>query len=212
MQTITLDTIDNLLIFSDLHCFHRNVLDFCKRPFENEKQMNAGLINNFNSKSNPDTIAFSLGDMFWFDSSRECKKILHSMIFKTLYYIPGNHCSEKLLQNIHDWDERIIVCDSIVHLNFLDSKVYYVLSHYPLLTWPNRASWHIDDDKRKSYNLFGHIHSRLDWDGKDRDCPYSFDQIDVGVDSHNLFPYTFEEVNEHLKLQERFKIFITPCE
>lgn len=43
---ITLKDNQKLYFTSDLHLGHRNVIRFCDRPYENEKQMNQCLIDN----------------------------------------------------------------------------------------------------------------------------------------------------------------------
>lgn len=202
-----LEQTDNLFFTSDLHFHHRRVISFCERPFDDEKIMNAALINNWNSVCNPESTVFVLGDMFWFDSSREVKKIMKQLIFGKLYYIPGNHCSDHLLEQLKEWP-NIEVMDSVVHLYLQNTSYSFVLTHYPLLTWPGRPQF--KEAKRFSmYNLFGHVHTNPNLPNSDSNQPYAFDQMDIGCDSHNYYPYSYEQVVAQLEEQTKYNKYIS---
>ena len=73
---ITLEENQNIWFTSDLHFGHRNVIRFCQRPFEDEKHMGPKLIENWNNTVGDNDIVFVLGDTFWFNDSRNIKKVL----------------------------------------------------------------------------------------------------------------------------------------
>ncbi len=54
-----------------------------------------------------------------------------------------------------------------------------VLCHYPMREW--------NQCKRGSWHLFGHVHGRLDH------APLGY-SLDVGVDTHDFRPWTFDEI------------------
>ena len=60
---LKLELGQRLWFTSDLHLGHRNVIKFCNRPFENEKEMNEKLIENWNSVVDEKDIIFVLGDI-----------------------------------------------------------------------------------------------------------------------------------------------------
>jgi calcineurin-like phosphoesterase family protein len=73
----------------------------------------------------------------------------------------------------HDyWNKEL---KDIIELKVNDK--YIVLCHYPMRSWPR--SFH------GSIQLFGHCHGSLKPEGK---------QIDIGVDTHDFYPYSLEEI------------------
>ena len=106
---LKLELGQRLLFTSDLHLGHRNVIKFCNRPFENEKEMNEKLIENWNSVVDEKDIIFVLGDTFWFNDSHVIKKVLNKLN-GIIYIIPGNHDNFESYHRIAD-NPRIILCD-----------------------------------------------------------------------------------------------------
>jgi calcineurin-like phosphoesterase family protein len=62
--------------------------------------------------------------------------------------------------------------------------VHIVGCHYAMRVW--------GESHYNSWQLFGHSHGRLEGIGK---------QIDVGVDTHNFYPYSFDEIKVIMKLK-----------
>ena len=59
---------------------------------------------------------------------------------------------------------------------------YVVVCHYPFKTWP-RSHY-------GSINLYGHCHGSLG---------YMKNQIDIGVDTNDFYPYSFTQIIERIK-------------
>ena len=189
---------------SDMHLGHRNVIKFCNRPFENEKEMNEKLIENWNSVVDEKDIIFVLGDTFWFNDSQVIKKVLNKLN-GIIYIIPGNHDNFESYHRIAD-NPRIILCDDIVQV-FLESEdnrwcrkiIELWLSHYPLMTWPHRENG--------SINLFGHIHSQKGkTEGVDQDLPLHKNQCDVGTDYWGYKPVKIETLLEKMEIVDKNKL------
>lgn len=190
---ITLQENQKLWFTSDLHFGHRNVIRFCERPFEDEKQMGPKLIENWNDTVGDNDIVFVLGDTFWFNDSRNIKKVLSSLNGKTIYILPGNHDDFDAYHRVDD--PRIVLLDD-VNVMWLESennrgwkkKIYEVwMSHYPMMTWPHRDNG--------AFQFFGHIHSQQGKrEGVDQDLPLHYNQLDVGCDYWNYKPVNFEEL------------------
>ena len=51
---------EKIFFTSDLHFFHRNIMQFCQRPFNNLVEMNEALINNWNNTVDNDSIVLKL--------------------------------------------------------------------------------------------------------------------------------------------------------
>ena len=151
MDKVKIKLHENQKIFftSDLHFQHKNVIRFCGRPFENTKDMELKLIENWNSVVSNEDIVFDLGDVLWFDGRHDAKRILNQLN-GIHYVILGNHDNKKNFELC----DKVIVCETCtqVFIQTLDNKTQEImLSHFPLLTWP-----HIDQDV---INLFGHLQS-----------------------------------------------------
>lgn len=190
---ITLQENQKIWFTSDLHFGHRNVIRFCERPFEDEKQMGLKLIEYWNDTVGDNDIVFVLGDTFWFNDSRNIKKVLSSLNGKNIYILPGNHDDFEAYHRVDD--HRITLLDD-VNVMWLETednrgwkkKTYEVwLSHYPMMTWPHRDNG--------AFQFFGHIHSKPNrLEGVDQDLPLHYNQLDVGCDYWNYKPVNFEEL------------------
>ena len=186
---IKLEKDQGLFFTSDLHFGHRNVIKFCNRPWQDEKEMNSGLIDNWNSVVGNNDIVFVLGDTFWFNDSHSIKKVISKLNGKDIYVLPGNH------DDFSGWyridDPRIHLCSDtvVLWLQFEGRKKIFEIwmNHYPLMTWPHREGG--------SIQLFGHIHSQEGkYDGVDQDLPLHKNQIDVGCDRWGWKPISIEDI------------------
>lgn len=155
---------------SDLHFDHKNVIEFCNRPFKDVADMNQGLIDNWNAKVRPDDEVYVLGD-FSFGNPDHSAPHLNGR----KYLIKGNHDAKKIkkLEPYFEWIKNI-------HEMKWNGN-YIVMCHYAMRTWnkSHYGSWH----------LYGHSHGSLEkepW-GK---------SMDVGVDSNNYMPISIVEVSE----------------
>lgn len=191
---ITLEEGQKIFFSSDQHFGHRNVIDFCDRPFTDTKEMGGALISNWNSKVSNNDIVFVLGDMFWFHGRHEIKKVAGKLNGKTIYIVPGNHCKREAYELC---DERYILLDDISAIYLRNEGepqciAEIFISHCPLMTWPHRD--------RGAYNFFGHIHSGPRTKAKvDQDLPLFDRQYDVGVDNNEYYPIEFNEILEKIK-------------
>lgn len=194
---IRLEKDQKVWFTSDLHFGHRNVIRFCDRPYENEKEMGEKLIENWNSCVGDNDIVFVLGDTFWFNDSRSIKKVLDQLKGKTIYMLPGNHDD---FEHYHRVDtERIVLCPDVVVLwlqEYNSSKKFEIwMSHYPMMTWPHRDNG--------VWQLFGHIHSNLNrTEGVDQDLPLHWNQMDVGCDYWNYKPVSMETLQTHFEVRK----------
>lgn len=156
---------------SDTHFFHKNVIRFCNRPFLDVEEMNRGLVTNWNSVVQPKDEVYHLGDFGFCGTSAACE-ILGKLNGRK-HFISGNH----------DQAIKGKALDHFVWVKQLhDMKVCgqrITLCHYPMESWNHscHGSWH----------LHGHTHKNLKSSANIR-------RIDVGVDSNNYFPVSFEQV------------------
>ena len=67
-----------IYFWSDPHVGHRNIIEYCNRPFNSVEEMNEGLIANYNARVRPNDIVYVLGDLFFCDA-KEARQILHRL-------------------------------------------------------------------------------------------------------------------------------------
>lgn len=170
---------------------------YCKRPFfvyDDEKEkaergekfkvsydsvcnMNDQIVERFNKLVRPIDVLIHHGDFAWspFKNSIEFVQRLNC---KNLFLIWGNHDEAELANLIpNNFDQCLINIDGInIHCN-----------HYPQDTWEasHRGSWH----------LFGHVHGAAN--SRRAANPSWAMSLDVGVDSHDFKPWSFEELQTY---------------
>ena len=156
---------------SDTHFGHANILlpEYCNRPWDSVEEMDEGLIANWNSRVRRGDAVYHLGDFAFCKSNRalEIRNRLNGQIF----LIEGNH-DRRMSRALR---ESFVWVRQREEIKVNDQKI--VLSHYAMRVW-NRSH-------RGSWQLYGHSHDSLPPIGL---------QMDVGVDSHNYAPISFEEV------------------
>lgn len=168
---------------SDTHWNHANIIKYSKRPFLDVREMNEALIENWNSVVDEEDDIYHLGDVGFDNYNGKICDILRRLKGNK-YLIIGNH------------DEKIVERNSKFCSFFQwirDTKTIsvngqnIVLHHYAQRVWKksHHGAWH----------LYGHSHGSLP------DDPNSL-SFDVGVDCHNYFPISFEEVARIMKTKK----------
>ncbi len=169
---------------SDLHFFHNNIIKHCNRPFNNNEEMDKILLINWNSRVRDEDEIYILGDL----TLKGIAKV-NSLVPKLngkKYLVRGNHDlfadKEELDSKLFEWIK------DYYELNYEGMK--FTLSHYPFASWNERI--------RGAVHLHGHIHAKEEYNIKNAiDGHYCFD---VGVDAHNFFPVSIEEIIELTKI------------
>lgn len=170
---------------SDLHFFHKRVVEFCGRPWTTEEQTEA-LIERWNSQVGLMDPVYHLGD-FAFAGPEKARNV--AQIIRRLHgcirFIRGNHCDSRLWRMLED--------ENIPHVvwvkDYRKEKLHgqkIILAHYPFACWDgmHHGSWH----------LHGHLHQHKSGvQGK---------IMNVCLDSHPDFRlYSFDEVKEYMDKQ-----------
>jgi len=195
--------MSSIFFTSDSHFSHSNIIAYCKRPWlkdgdydyemDNDlaKERNCGrwksneikfartqendetIIENWNSVVKNKDIVYFLGDFAFARNSEDVEKII-KRLNGTIYLILGNHDKKPVKAASGFAWKRDYACIYI-------GKQKIVLSHYAHRVW--------DCKHYGSYHLYGHSHGTL----PDDEGSYS---IDIGVDSHNFTPISYEQVRE----------------
>jgi calcineurin-like phosphoesterase family protein len=171
----------NIFITADEHYGHRNIIEYCRRPFKDVDHMREELIARHNARvpSGPTSLTIHVGDMFWNSMSEIDAVAILRRLNGQHAFIYGNHDelvtrSEYVRQNF-EWIVGKNKESGIKILNYEGTKL--VLCHFAMRVWErsHKGSWHV----------YGHSHGELPEVGK---------SFDIGVDAHDYFPWSLKEI------------------
>lgn len=158
---------------SDTHFGHDRIIELAKRPFTSVEEMNETIVQRWNARVKPGDLVYHLGD-FALKQDRPTTEAIHARLNGTIYLLEGNHESNALSIR-----SRFLHVTEYKKIEVEGQKI--VLFHYPIRSWDGifKGVWH----------LYGHVHGLL---------PDFGHSMDVGVDVHNFYPLSFEEVREKM--------------
>jgi len=160
---------------ADTHFDHKNILKYCKRPFECTQEMNETIIENWNKKVGRQDIVYHLGDFALRNSLKYLKRLNGN-----IRIILGNHDHDIIridrsfikqgIQNIY-----FQIFPPQHEVKIKDKTI--IMNHYSMRVWNKSCygSWHV----------YGHSHGVLKPYGK---------SWDVGVDNNNFEPLALEDL------------------
>jgi len=173
---------------SDLHFSHRNVINYCKRPYKDVTEMNNAIVQEWNRVVGPDDIVYILGDVSL------NPKVVEEWVPKlngVLYLIHGNHDAtypiahgkpnrkaSKMKERYHTAGFKAVLDQTTVELKN-GRKV--LLSHLPYSSTKNYDDRFMDMRPKDNglFLLHGHLHAKY---------LKNKNMIDVGWDQkHSLF-------------------------
>lgn len=159
---------------SDQHWGHESIITYCNRPFSSVEEMDREMIKRWNEVVKEGDIVYHLGD---FTLGKDifgymCRLNGDIRIVTTLFH------HDKRWMDTDDvtpyyWSP--VVCENI-------NGVWVFMFHYPVAVWDRKhyGSWH----------LYGHIHKK--------DFVLPGFTMNVGVDHHNFYPVSFDEVKRYM--------------
>lgn len=181
-----------LFFTSDTHWSHFNIARLCNRPFNSRKEMDEGLITNWNKVVPEDGIVIHCGDFMLPHKIgyKEYSKYV-SRLNGTIYLTRGNHDRIEL----GNYDDKLIVSDCL-YIQVEKTLIY--AQHYPCLAF------------KGDIQAFGHIHTLSDGmvHGLDSDVvsKLKFNQYDVGVDQNDYTPISYNQLINIINEQQlKFK-------
>lgn len=166
-----------IYITSDLHLGHENVIKYSHRPFSSVEEMNATIIDNWNSRIKSNDEVFLLAD-FTLQSKISAEKYFSMLNGKIFVTETQRHHDRNWLKKIPYFSRtgaEVRYIPPIYEIKY--QKKYFVLSHFPLMSW---NKFH-----NGSFNLHGHSHGNIP------DTPRF---IDIGVDSWSFYPTTLDQI------------------
>lgn len=166
--------MNNTFLLADSHYHHKNIIDYCKRPFSSVEEMNEVMIDNWNKTVGKYDKGIILGDfalcvkdkIIEIGQRLNGKKTIilgnHDRASERVYYEAGFSCVVKY---------PILVED------------FFLLSHEPKFQSID-ATW---------ANIYGHVHN----DPKYLDC--TSNSFCVSAERLNYTPISFDEIYERMK-------------
>ena len=129
---------------SDLHFGHKKCIEFDSRPFSSVEEMDAAIIQNWNSKVSDEDDVYILGD-FCYRNAYDPTWYLKQLKGKK-HLIVGNHD-----RNLWKNQRACAMFESIDQILMIkDGNQNVVLCHYPLAEW--------DMERYGTIHIYGHIH------------------------------------------------------
>lgn len=184
----------NTWFTSDLHFDHKNIIEFCDRPFTKDNwgvsYMNEKIVSNYNSLVGVDDECYFLGDIAFQLGGGSLKHV--KRMNGTKYLVPGNHdkCwKPKDLNNKFKgmYEEAgFIVLDEQVQLE------EFLLCHFPFTgdhTYDDRYIQYRPKDEGQ-WLIHGHVHDTWLQRGK---------AINVGIDAWGGFPVSIETIRSMVR-------------
>ncbi len=143
LEQLTIPPMDKnrkVWVWSDQHFFHKNIISFSERPYDNVVQMNEHLIANYNDYVDENDICIWVGDV-GFGGTTAINELLGKCNGYKILIIGNHDFNGKKLRKL-DFDETHL----IYTINYPD--VNLVFTHYPMenIPWP----W---------VNIHGHLHA-----------------------------------------------------
>ncbi len=166
---------------SDYHLNHTNIIKYSKRPFAIVEEMNEAIISRYNSRVGPNDELWFLGDFILGRDQVKEAEIFLSRMHGRKHLILGNHDPRRV-----DFYRLFASCHEYQEIKVHGQRI--TLCHYAARVW--------NKSHHGAWMLYGHSHGSLP------DDPHSR-SFDVGVDCHNFYPLSFEEV-EWIMSKKRF--------
>ena len=157
--------------WADQHFYHKNIIRFAERPYENIDHMTEQLIANHNDYVGKDDVCIWVGDV-GFGNDRQINNVLRRCNgYKIL--VVGNHDLNKGKVRNLNFDE---IYPAYLHEDML-------FTHYPMenIPWP----W---------FNVHGHIHIGGNHDYYEHPLQYN-----VNCEFHGYRPVELDEVKRIVK-------------
>ena len=161
----------NRWIIADTHFGHKNVIQYCERPFSSVEEMNEELIKKWNSVVKPDDIVYHLGD-FSMTSNKEKVAELVACLNGRIVLIMGNHD-----QKSHRWYMDCGFENTTRKPMIVDNNI--ILMHEPPMAHLISPIY---------YYVFGHVHEKVCLADNFSNCRC------VSAERINYTPINFKEI------------------
>lgn len=178
-------------VTADSHFNHKNIIEYCSRPFTSVDEMNKTLIENWNAVVGKGDIVYHLGDFILGDVAGDVESLseIISQLNGRIVLIRGNHdTSTKInLYNIY-FGNKIVVKD-IDH--FAYKGLYFILCHFPIVNEEFQRL--LTKHNSEIVLLHGHVHNEAPFYQKET---HSFN---CSVDVTDFTPISIDKIYKLIK-------------
>lgn len=172
LSDVNLDA-SKIFFTSDIHFYHINIIEYCKRPFNSVHEMNEEIIQRWNQRVPHDGIVFIIGDVALGGkgSSIGLANIL-SRLNGRLFLIPGNH--DDYIFDSPECLKHIEVLSPLIEIKVKDPEAErgsqrITMCHFAMKVW--------NKSHQGAWMLYGHSHHTMPPD-------YDIKSFDVGIDGY----------------------------
>ena len=162
---------------ADHHFGHKNIIRFQDRPWADVNEMDAALIERWNSVVEYDDTVYHLGDFSLSGDAEYVQGVFGRLLGHVVMLRNEQHHDKRWLRNRHEYRTCSGPVEWLPPLYTLDVDAVVVLCHFPLEVWDRRHYG--------SRHLHGHSHGK---------APKMPGRLDVGVDCWNYYPVSWEQV------------------
>lgn len=171
-------------ITSDTHFGHKNIIEYCNRPFKDVDDMNACLIRNWNEVVSPDDTVWHLGDFAMGDKS--LWPSYRTQLNGTIVFWQGNHDAPDTKFRAALDSRDVVNQETLEHFN--GYKLW--IAHVPV-GGDQRINVNRETKPHYSLALCGHVHDSWTYNTRIR-C------LNVGVDVWNYTPIPLTKVLDYI--------------
>ena len=133
----------DIFIISDTHFGHKNIIEYCNRPFVDVVKMDNAIIENWNKAVTPEDIVYHLGDVTFGSYEKFCTSIAPRLNGKKRLII-GNHDRIKGTK-LMDFFEKVALWMSLDQFGI-------IMTHIPIEQQFFRG--------KCTHNVHGHLHEK----------------------------------------------------
>lgn len=166
---------------SDLHLYHRNIIEYSNRPFSSLEEMNFKLIENINNTVDYDDTLYILGD-FSFTTVARSLEIIKTINCNNIIFTQGNHDQARFVNKLLSLNKNITAyfINERPCFELDDTRVHF--NHTPSL----------ESDIDTNIYLHGHIHT------EGTETINKQNHYDVGVDNNSFRPISLQKLRNLL--------------
>lgn len=173
-----------IYLTSDLHFGHKNIINYCTRPWDNIDDMDRNLIASINSIVGITDTLYILGDFTMHGSYTKCMNYREQIDCQNVHLILGNHDNGFIEKG-----KRSPFSSERDYLELIYNGVLFCLSHYPFVSWKNK--------ERGSIMCHGHVHYKSTNNLKS--YYQGIKRYDVGVDANLYKPVLIDRIIDFFK-------------
>lgn len=177
---------------SDIHFGHKNIIEYCGRPWSNIHDMNEGIIRNWNSVVAPNDNVYITGDVCMGKLQESIKNV--KRLNGNKHLVAGNH--DVKARKMPAFRDEFVWIKDYHEANFIDpetgKKQRIIMSHYPMMIWHK--------NHHGSWMVCGHSHGSLPQTRPEFNGVGKI--LDLGIDVHNYFPIDFTQLKAIMDKKE----------